>query len=196
MGNPPPIKDDSRCAIEANSPPNGNYPVGYCRPPLESRFKKGHSGNPNGRRAGQQNLQTIFERVMHSKVPVRRGKKVVQKPMCEAILATHGRKAANGDTRSAAIIISLVKAGLAREREVESYSFNGQGDPHSISARPSDPLFANLDRSLLSDDEKIELSGLAKIVDLGGDWTALNVHQFARARDIVNKARKDITPKV
>lgn len=53
-----------------------------------------------------------------------------------------------------------------------------------------------MDRSLLSDDEKIELSQLAGIIDLGGDVTALSAQQFARARDIVNKGRgKDITPK-
>jgi hypothetical protein len=49
---------------------------------------------------------------------------------------------------------------------------------------------------MLSDDEKIELSRLAEIVDLGGDVTALSVNEFARARDIINKGRgKDITPK-
>ena len=57
------------------------------------------------------------------------------------------------------------------------------------------PLFENVDRSLLSKDEKIELSRLAEIADLGGDLTALTVNQFARVRDIVNKGRgKDITP--
>ena len=34
---------------------------------------------------------------MHQKVPVRQGKKICKKPMLEAILDIHGRKAANGD---------------------------------------------------------------------------------------------------
>ena len=71
-----------------------------------------------------------------------------------AINADFGRKAANGDTRSAAIIVSLVKAGLSRELDVESNPFNGKGEPHSSSPRPSSPLFANVDRSLLSDEER------------------------------------------
>lgn len=29
--------------------PTGDYDNGYCRPPLESRWKKGTSGNPGGR---------------------------------------------------------------------------------------------------------------------------------------------------
>ena len=115
--------------------------------------------------------------------------------MFEAILNTHGRKAANGETsRSAALIINIAKAGLSRERDAEVDLFN-KGQPYPSSPRPSSPLFENVDRSVLSDDEKIELSRLADIIDLGGDVTALTVNQFARARDIVNKGRgKDITP--
>jgi hypothetical protein len=190
-----PTKDVSQCSIEGISP-NGDYAVGYKRPPLHSRFKKGQSANTKGRPEGQENLKTMIERAMHQKVAVRQGKKVCNKPMFAAILNTHGRKAANGDTRSAAIIVSLVKAGLSRELDVESNPFNGKGEPHSSSPRPSSPLFANVDRSLLSDEEKIELSRLAQIVDLGGDLTALSVNDFVIARDIVNKGRgKDITPK-
>jgi hypothetical protein len=191
-----PTKNVDQCAIEGDSGKCA-YAIGYGRPPLHSRFKKGQSGNPNGRRAGRPNLKTLLERAMHRKVPVRQGKKVCKKPMFEAILNTHGRKGANGDVRSAALIINMAKAGLSHERNVEIERSNGRGQPHSSRLWPSNPLFENVDRSLLSDDEKIELSRLAEIVDLGGDVTALSVNEFARARDIVNKGRgKDITPKV
>jgi hypothetical protein len=189
-----PAKDVGQSVIDGDSPKH-DYAVGYRRPPLHSRFKKGQSGNPNGRRAGQANLTTVLERALHQKVPVREGKKVCKKPMFEAILNTHGRKAANGDVRSAALIINIAKAGLSREGEAETESFSGKSQPHSSSPRPSSPLFENVDRSLLSNDEKIELSRLAEIADLGGDLTALTANQFARVRDIVNKGRgKDITP--
>jgi hypothetical protein len=190
-----PTTDLSQCANKGNSQ-NGGYAVGYRRPPVYSRFKKGQSGNPNGRPAGRPNLKSVLERAMHQKVPVRQGKKVRKKPMFEAILDTHGRKGANGDARSAALIINIAAKALSRERDLELEPSNGKGPPHSGSPRPSSPLFENVDRSLLSDDEKIELSRLAEIVDLGGDVTALSVNEFARARDIINKGRgKDITPK-
>ena len=99
-------------------------------------------------------------------------------------------------SRSAALIVNMAKVGLSHERDVEIGPSNGRGQPHSSRLWPSNPLFENVDRSLLSDDEKVELSRLAEIVDLGGDVTALSVNQFARARDIINKGRgKDITPK-
>jgi hypothetical protein len=193
MSNPPSPQNPSPGSIADINSTSGDYAVGYRHPPLNTRFKKGHSANPKGRRPGQQNLQNTFERVMHQRVPVRQGKKVKMKPMWEAILDTHGRKAANGDVRSASIVVSLVKAWLARERDVESRSFGGKGEPHSIDSSGSS-LFANVDGSLLSEGDKIELAGLAETIDLGGDWTALSESQFARVRDIVNKARgKNIT---
>ena len=62
---------------------------------------------------------------MHQKVVVREGKKIRKKPMLEAILNIHGRKAAKGDVRSAALIINMAKAGLSRER-VESDRFTAK----------------------------------------------------------------------
>jgi hypothetical protein len=36
-------------------PARMNYEVGYAKPPLETRFKKGQSGNPRGRPRGTRN---------------------------------------------------------------------------------------------------------------------------------------------
>ena len=35
--------------------PGIGYRIGYCRPPKRTRFKKGTSGNPKGRRKGSRN---------------------------------------------------------------------------------------------------------------------------------------------
>ena len=37
------------------------YEVGYGRPPIESRFQPGQSGNPKGRRKRQRNLKTVVQ---------------------------------------------------------------------------------------------------------------------------------------
>ena len=34
--------------------------VGYCRPPVEHRFKPGTSGNPRGRPRGSRNRSTLY----------------------------------------------------------------------------------------------------------------------------------------
>jgi hypothetical protein len=47
------MASDDRQVDEPNDPrpKNPNYEVGYGRPPIASRFKKGQSGNPRGRQA-------------------------------------------------------------------------------------------------------------------------------------------------
>jgi hypothetical protein len=55
-------------------------------------------------------------------------------------------------------------------------------------------LFENLDVERLSREELTELSRLAEVIDLGGDFTALSSDDFERAKYIVNKGRgKDVT---
>lgn len=40
--------------------PGPSYEVGYGKPPVHTRFKKGQSGNPRGRENGQKNLITLL----------------------------------------------------------------------------------------------------------------------------------------
>ena len=42
----------------SNSSRENGYKVGYCRPPKDSRFQPGQSGNPRGRRKGLRNSST------------------------------------------------------------------------------------------------------------------------------------------
>ena len=40
--------------------PEGDYEVGYKKPPVHTRFQKGQSGNPRGRPRGSKNLSTLL----------------------------------------------------------------------------------------------------------------------------------------
>ena len=61
----------SRPAAEARSrspiPDDGarDYKVGYKKPPLHSRFKKGQSGNPRGRPRGAKNFSSVLLSLIH-----------------------------------------------------------------------------------------------------------------------------------
>lgn len=39
-------------------------PVGYSNPPAHSRFKKGQSGNPGGRKKDSRNFKTVLDEVL------------------------------------------------------------------------------------------------------------------------------------
>jgi len=47
---------------------DGNYSVGYGKPPEETRFKSGQSGNPKGRSKGSKNFSTHFEEELSQQV--------------------------------------------------------------------------------------------------------------------------------
>ena len=46
------------------------YAVGKGRPPQHTRFRKGQSGNPTGRRKGSLNMATLLERALNERVAV------------------------------------------------------------------------------------------------------------------------------
>jgi len=55
------------------SPRQGDYEVGYGRPPVATRFKKGHCANPKGRPKGAKNGRTLLREKLETKVSARDG---------------------------------------------------------------------------------------------------------------------------
>ncbi len=51
--------------------PTGDYPVGYCRPPVEHRIKKGERKNAKGRPKGSKNLKTDLLEELGEQMKVR-----------------------------------------------------------------------------------------------------------------------------
>ena len=45
-----------------------DYKVGYKKPPLHTRFKKGQSGNPSGRPKGSKNFSTLLAEAQATKM--------------------------------------------------------------------------------------------------------------------------------
>ena len=89
--------------------PTGDYRVGYCRPPEGSRFKKGQSGNPNGRRKKETNLVALFEAMMDELVNVQDGATVRKMSRAEAALRVIFQKMLKGDQKAMAMFLTLSK---------------------------------------------------------------------------------------
>lgn len=50
-----------------------DYEVGYKKPPRGSQFKKGQSGNPNGRPKGSRNLPSLYQDLLEEKINITEG---------------------------------------------------------------------------------------------------------------------------
>ena len=85
-------------------PRQGDYPVGYARPPERSRFRKGQSGNPRGRPKGRKRevpfigLKEAFRNAMSqplsmtldgARVTTTRDEAIVHRVIAEALRGDH-----------------------------------------------------------------------------------------------------------
>jgi hypothetical protein len=101
----------------------GEDGVGYGRPPVHSRFKKGQSGNPKGRPPGSGSFATILRKVLGEKVSVREGDKVWLISKMEGIVRSLSLKALKGDQRATATVFALALQHGQLEEKPESRAF-------------------------------------------------------------------------
>ena len=92
--------------------------VGYCRPPSQSQFKKGQSGNPQGRPKGAKNLATIVQAANKERVIVNENGKRRSISKLEAAFKQLLNKAASGDHRSIQLLMQITQAVEQRAEEV------------------------------------------------------------------------------
>ena len=86
---------------------NGNYPVGYGKPPAQFQFQKGVSGNPNGRPKGKPNLLTVLQRAMYERVVINENGQRNTITKLEAAVKQLVNKSASGDLNAFKILLSL-----------------------------------------------------------------------------------------
>ena len=89
--------------------PAQTYSVGKGRPPIQSRFKPGQSGNPKGRRRNSRNMRTIVRVVLEENMSVREGERVRRMSAFEAFVRTVLRRAFKGEPKFVAALIMLMR---------------------------------------------------------------------------------------
>jgi hypothetical protein len=96
--------------------PGRAYAVGYGRPPIESRFQPGSSGNPRGRRKGSKNLKTLIRKAMTASISIQEGTKTRRVSKIEGVVLRQLQSALKGDDRSAMAVIKMaMQMGLLEE---------------------------------------------------------------------------------
>ena len=85
-----------------------DYPVGYGRPPKETRFQPGKSGNPAGRRKGSRTVGAILTDIIEQKVPVTENGKTRRMPALEVMLRRLVNDAMRGERNAMKLLLSFV----------------------------------------------------------------------------------------
>ena len=93
----------------------GPYKVGYRQPPLDTRFKKGASGNASGRPKGSRNVSTVIAEALAQTVTVIENGKRRKITKLQAAFTQQANKAAAGDRHSAKLMISLLHSSQAHD---------------------------------------------------------------------------------
>jgi hypothetical protein len=83
----------------------GNYEVGYGKPPRQTRFKQGQSGNVQGRPRGSKNLSTLLTKALDETVTISENGKRRNISMREAIVKRAVTKAASGEFRAIRMLL-------------------------------------------------------------------------------------------
>jgi Family of unknown function (DUF5681) len=92
--------------------------VGYCNPPAYARFKKGKSGNPQGRPKGALNMATVLERTLREKVVINENGRRKNVTKLEAAIKQLTNKAASGELKALQLLAALVRS--AEERGIKA----------------------------------------------------------------------------
>jgi hypothetical protein len=88
------------------------YEVGYGKPPIHTRFRKGQSGNPSGRprRKSTERAKDIALREAYRLVSVRDGDKIVKIPALQAVHRSQIALAAKGNGPAQRAVLRVVQA--------------------------------------------------------------------------------------
>ena len=97
----------------------GDHEVGYGKPPVHTRFRKGRSGNPAGRPRGSRDLAALLGAELDKPVAVREGGGSVRKVRKrDALVAGLVNKVLQGDLRAARLLLLLqARPGGAEGRD-------------------------------------------------------------------------------
>jgi hypothetical protein len=112
--------------------PDDSYEVGYGKPPMQTRFKPGQSGNPRGRPRGTKNLKTDLLEELDEKIVIREGDRSQKVSKQRALLKSVVNRAIKGDARATSIALSTMMRLLETGEGAPAVAESLLDDEHEI----------------------------------------------------------------
>jgi len=139
-----------KVASHSDTETEGDYQIGYGKPPRHTGFQKRRSGNPKGRPKGSKNLATLLTEALDEKVQVTEDGKRRRVTKRELVIKQLVNKSASADLRAIKQLTDIVQ-GVERRSEASS-------------APPPPPAFTAADEEVVAELKKrIERDIRAKI---------------------------------
>ena len=146
-------RNNNEVESSAGEPP-ADYEVGYGKPPVETRYKPGCSGNNKGRPAGSKNLKTLLHKQLLAPVIVREGDKKRTITKLEGVMAKQIESALRGNERASLALIKIAaQLGLLED-------MNGTASAQTLSAIEKEIVTGLLQQ--LSGPSRSEVKGRSK----------------------------------
>lgn len=103
-------------------PKQGNYDVGYGKPPLRTRFQKGQSGNPKGFPKGQQKMKFVLLRflAMTCEEMARYEPKTAMEAMAKRLMIIAATDHGNAGLRAVKMICDRTEGRATRRNQKET----------------------------------------------------------------------------
>src|ERR1700736_1287895 len=86
-----------------------SYDVGYRKPTKANQFPKGRTGNPRGKRQGEENMISAFKRIVSKRVKINDGEKVRTITLAEAVILKNYNSAVQKDSFAMSNIFRLAE---------------------------------------------------------------------------------------
>lgn len=98
---------------------DNEYEIGYGKPPKDQQFKKGASGNPNGRPKGSKNTYTLLQEILNQELEVVENGKTIKISKKTAMLLQLTNKGVKGDIKAIATLLPHMLLADAKEEETQ-----------------------------------------------------------------------------
>jgi hypothetical protein len=89
---------------------DSSFEVGYGKPPKANQFPKGRTGNPRGKRKGEENIISVFKRIVSKRVKIDDGEKVRTITLAEAVILKNYNAALQKDALAMSNMFRLAEA--------------------------------------------------------------------------------------